>query len=463
MIQDDEPVPVVGFRRFGSFFIDFLENLVDKIQGVEMASKPIIVQQQNINDALPVKQKNMVPDGRIRRALGDIGNVETDQGIDAKLINRPITRGFCAKLLADAKAQVAAGGGGVENKKVAVKKKVVTVKPKPPVHEVIVISPDTMEKIKSKQILKKEGISRKKRQSFTSILTARSKAACGLNEKKKENIVSIVDAGDIENELAVVEYIEDMYTFYKEIEEETQVKDYIKSLPEMSVKKRAILVDWLIEVQQKFELTMETLYLTINIMDRFLSSEPKTERDEFQLVGIGAMLMASKYEEIWAPEVNDLVSISDGSYSHKEILRMEKRILERLEWNLTVPTPYVFLVRFIKVAALTAEEKLIEENMSYFLAEIGMVNYATVLYCPSMIAASSVYAARSILNKKRKAVWNETLELHTGYSETQLMDCANMLIDFRLDAAQKNFRSVCSKYSTLEKGNVAMYTSVFNA
>ena len=74
------------------------------------------------------------------------------------------------------------------------------------------------------------------------------------------------------------------------------------SQPEINERMRAILVDWLIEVHHKFELMPETLYLTLNIVDRYLASKNVLRR-ELQLVGLSAMLMASKYEEIWAPEV----------------------------------------------------------------------------------------------------------------------------------------------------------------
>lgn len=84
-------------------------------------------------------------------------------------------------------------------------------------------------------------------------------------------------------------------------------------------------------------------------MDRFLAVK-RLARKELQLLGISAMLTASKYEEIWAPEVNDFVCLSDRAYSNEQILRMEKVILGKLEWTLTVPTPYVFLVRFIKAS-----------------------------------------------------------------------------------------------------------------
>lgn len=133
------------------------------------------------------------------------------------------------------------------------------------------------------------------------------------------------------------------------VQNENRVSEYIGSQPELNTSMRSILIDWLIEVHHKFELNPETLYLTINIVDRYLEVQTIL-RKELQLVGMGAMLIASKYEEIWAPEVNDFVCISDRAYSHEQVLVMEKRILGGLEWNLTVPTPYVFLARFIKAS-----------------------------------------------------------------------------------------------------------------
>lgn len=125
--------------------------------------------------------------------------------------------------------------------------------------------------------------------------------------------------------------------------------------PEINAKMRSILVDWLTEVHRKFELMPETLYLTVHIVDRFLSKET-IQRKELQLVGISAMLIACKYEEIWAPEVNDFVRISDSAYLREQVLAAEKAILRKLEWHLTVPTPYVFLVRYIKASVTSDKE-----------------------------------------------------------------------------------------------------------
>ena len=89
---------------------------------------------------------------------------------------------------------------------------------------------------------------------------------------------------------------------------------------------RAILVDWLVEVHLKFKLVPETLYLTVNLIDWFLEKE-QVERSKLQLIGVTAMLIASKYEEIYAPEVKDLVYITDWAYSSEEIIETEIKML----------------------------------------------------------------------------------------------------------------------------------------
>ena len=92
---------------------------------------------------------------------------------------------------------------------------------------------------------------------------------------------------------------------------------------------REILVDWLVEVHLKFKLLPETLYLTVNLIDRFLEKQ-NVMRNKLQLVGVTAMLIASKYEEIYPPIVTDFVYITDNAYSKKEILEMEEQILVSL-------------------------------------------------------------------------------------------------------------------------------------
>ncbi|GAU40473.1 hypothetical protein TSUD_286280 [Trifolium subterraneum] len=83
------------------------------------------------------------------------------------------------------------------------------------------------------------------------------------------------------------------------------------------------------------------------------------------------------------------------------------------------------------------------ENMAHFLSELGIMHYATLMYCPSMVAAA-VYAARCTLNKSHTHVWNETPKIHTGYSEEQLMDCAKVLTSFHSSVGDGKLKVVYS-------------------
>ncbi|KAH9624443.1 hypothetical protein KSS87_003147 [Heliosperma pusillum] len=412
-----------------------------------------------------VQQKKEQGERRIRRALGDIGNVVTVPGggvgngtVKLQAINRPLTRSFCAQLLANAEANadknkkqgeqlVNVQNAAAVRRPVAVPKKVPEKKKNAEVVKNPEKAPSVHEKVEQKQASRKE-----KPVSLTSVLTARSKEACGLARKPKELVVNI-DEGSIEDELAVVEYVEDIYKFYKLAEDESRIRDYMSTQPDINEKMRSILVDWLIEVHNKFELRQETLYLTVNIIDRFLSMKA-VARKELQLVGIASMLIACKYEEIWAPEVNDFVQISDNAYVREQVLAMEKVILGNLEWFLTVPTPYMFLTRYVK-ASVSADTEM--EKMVYFFAELGIMNYSTTIkYPPSLLAASSVYAAR--LTLRNTPFWTETLKHYTGYSKEQLRECARLLVSFHMDMAapDNRLKGVFTKYSKPEAGSVAL-------
>lgn len=434
----------------------------------EMASRVVVGQEQPRGGG---KQKNgqQQAEGRTRRVLRDIGNlVPAPDG--QQQISRPVTRSFKTQLLANAQKEteknnkkkppvpqplpeVVNGIVARDNGGAAAAQKKDADKPNPEKVVMVAAKPDNGETEcnNSGKNIKKS--SKKPGKTLTSVLTARSEAVSGyVSSKPKKEMIVDIDAPDIDNELAVVEYIEDIYQFYKLTEEDGRVGNYMDSQPEINFKMRAILVDWLIEVHKKFELMPESLYLTVNIMDRYLSMKA-VPRKQLQLVGISSMLIATKYEEIWAPEVSDFIAVSDNAYGRNQVLMTEKAILGKLGWYLTVPTPYVFLVRYTK-ASVPHDPEI--EHMVFFFAELGLMDYSTTIkYCPSKLAASAVYAARCTLNKL--PWWNETLKHHTGFSEDQVTGCAKLLVSFHSGAAENKLKGVYRKYSSPEWSSVALF------
>jgi cyclin A len=93
---------------------------------------------------------------------------------------------------------------------------------------------------------------------------------------------------------------------------------YMDSQPEINPHMRAILVDWLVEVAEEYKLASETLYLTINYIDRYLGLK-QVPRCKLQLIGVVCMLIASKFEEVYAPAVDEFAYISDHTYTKEEV------------------------------------------------------------------------------------------------------------------------------------------------
>ncbi|CAM0903354.1 unnamed protein product [Alopecurus aequalis] len=270
-----------------------------------------------------------------------------------------------------------------------------------------------------------------------------------LKDASEDESLMDIDSADLGNPLAAAEYVEEMYKYYWQNEETSCVRpDYMSSQGDINEKMRAILIDWLIEVHYKFELMDETLFLTVNIIDRFLEKEVVPRR-KLQLVGMTALLLACKYEEVSVPVVEDLVIISDRAYTKGEVLEMEKLMLNILEFNMSVPTAYVFMRRFLKAA--NSDRKL--QLVSFFMLELCLVEYQMLKYRPSLLAAAAVYTAQRAIS--RCWHWTKVCEMHSRYTRDQLIECSNMMVQFHKNAGGGKLTGVHRKYSTFKFGCVA--------
>ncbi|MED6133791.1 G2/mitotic-specific cyclin-1 [Stylosanthes scabra] len=249
-----------------------------------------------------------------------------------------------------------------------------------------------------------------------------------------------IDGCDANNTLAVVDYIEELYAHYRKMESASCVSpNYMAQQFDINERMRAILIDWLIEVHDKFELMHETLFLTVNLIDRFLEKQTVV-RKKLQLVGLVAMLLACKYEEVSVPVVGDLILISDKAYTRNEVLDMEKLMLNTLHFNMSVPTSYVFMKRFLKAAQ--ADRKL--ELLAFFLIELSLVEYEMLKFSPSLLAAAAVYTAQCTIFGFKQ--WSRTCEWHTNYTQEQLLECSSLMVGFHQKAGSGKLTGVHRKY-----------------
>lgn len=200
-------------------------------------------------------------------------------------------------------------------------------------------------------------------------------------------------------------YGKDTFQYLQQCEERQRpLPGYIETnQAEMTPAVRSFLVDWLVEVAEEYRLRNETLMLSIGYVDRFLSKERSRNmhRSMIQLVGITALLLASKIEEINPPHVDDFVFISDNMYDRREVLNMERMILDTLHYEMTQPTPMTFLSMILRSDGPTGPDHALHASFCTYLAEIAMLDYEVSTSFPSStIAFSCVLLADFFLSRE---------------------------------------------------------------
>ena len=86
---------------------------------------------------------------------------------------------------------------------------------------------------------------------------------------------------------------------------------------EISDKYRQYLVDWLAELHYKFKMWPETLFVTVGIIDKTLMRWPNFRKNELQCLGITALHIAGKYEEIYPPELKTILQVIDHAVTRQ--------------------------------------------------------------------------------------------------------------------------------------------------
>ncbi|XP_059588632.1 G2/mitotic-specific cyclin-B3 isoform X2 [Alligator mississippiensis] len=252
-------------------------------------------------------------------------------------------------------------------------------------------------------------------------------------------VVEDIDKYQLEDPYANAVYAKEIFDYMRGREEKFLLVDYMKKQPDISWDMRAILVDWMVEVQENFELTHETLYLAVKLVDHYLV-EVVSMRDKLQLIGSTAILIASKFEERCPPCVDDFLYICDDAYKREELIAMEISILQTLKFDINIPIPYRFLRRFAKCAHTNIETL----TLARFICEMTLQEYDYIQESASKLAASCLLLA---LKMKNLGGWSPTLEYYSGYTSQELHPLVKRLNFLLTYQPFDKLKAVRTKYS----------------
>lgn len=231
------------------------------------------------------------------------------------------------------------------------------------------------------------------------------------------------DAEDEEYDATMCsEYADEIFQYMTDLEDAIMpTPNYMDAQNEITWGMRQTLVDWLLQVHLRYHMLPETLWIAVNIVDRFLSHRT-VSLVKLQLVGVTAMFIASKYEEILAPSAEEFVFMTENGYTKEEVLKGERIVLQTLEFNIShYCSPYSWMRKI----SHADDYDIHTRTLSKFLAEVTLLDHRFLRAKPSTVAAVGMYTARRMLGGD----WNDAFVFYSGYTEEQLEPGYHMLVE----------------------------------
>lgn len=267
-----------------------------------------------------------------------------------------------------------------------------------------------------------------------------------------------LDAEDASDPLMISEYVVEIIEYMRILEAKTMPDpNYIETQKELEWPMRTTLVDWMIEIHYKLKLLPETLFIAVNMVDRFLSLRT-VSLAKLQLVGVSALLIASKFEEVISPSIANFVYLADNSFDDKEILKAERYMLHVLNYSLCYPSPLTFLRRVSKADNYDIRTRTLAK---YFM-EVILMDEGQLTCAPSMMAAASIWLARKMLSRGE---WNANLEHYSGYSQEEIIPYVNRMIVWMRKAGASSSGSkheaLFNKYSSKRFMKASVFTQEY--
>jgi len=255
-------------------------------------------------------------------------------------------------------------------------------------------------------------------------------------------------------------HVDHIYRDLYEKEQAYRPQPYMLRQRDISSAFRGILINWLCSIHDRESLLPRVFWLTVNLLDRYLEAE-SVERKILQLVGMTALFIACKFEDSTIIEVHDCVFLMQNQYTDQEVLDMELKMLQKLDFVVHVPTGYHFLQRYL--SAIKASETL--QHVASYYAERNLQEYDMLKVASHQFAAAAVYAALVQKAQHGEAahniiVWPHILQEESGLREADIIGTARTLVVHLREEAEQTplptkLDNVVLKYSDEKYGNVA--------
>ncbi|KAM6157209.1 cyclin-O [Erethizon dorsatum] len=221
------------------------------------------------------------------------------------------------------------------------------------------------------------------------------------------------------------DYGQSCYAFRKAQESHFHPLESLARQPQVTAESRCKLLSWLIPVHRQFGLSFESLCLTVNTLDRFLTTTP-VAADCFQLLGVTSLLIACKQVEVHPPRVKQLLALCCGAFSRQQLCNLECIVLHKLHFSLGAPTVSFFLEHFtqerVEAGQVEVSEALEAQILARGVAELSLADYAFTSYVPSLLAICCLALADRMLQVPHP------VDLRLGqHPEAALQDCLRKL------------------------------------
>ena len=250
------------------------------------------------------------------------------------------------------------------------------------------------------------------------------------------------------------EYQEEIIPYLISLENKKRINpNYMYKQTDINEKMRMILIDWLIEVHLKFKLLPETLFLTINFIDRYLQNN-QTPRDKLQLIAVSSLLIACKYEEIYPPEISSFVYITDNAYKKEDILNYEIKILGDLEYDLTYPSILRYLEILLIKLNLTEDKSFFNQMMLLLELSLSKLVFYNFTYL-ELVLACCLFLYEKNLNMTQNVL--RCFELGTKIQKLEKIKNCIYEIKKLLEYLNENknvFKGVRQKYALEKYGSI---------